>query len=176
MTIAGVALIILAFIGSIVLFAVAWRAFPRPGTWPRAVGEAVPVELTEGSWAIYAEGPNSSPPVEITDSDGHLLELSGFFGEANYEFGKFSGVGVAQVKVPRDGVYLVTTVPGEPVAFSQTFGRSLVTSVISILAAIFGGGATFVGGLVLVIVGRQQSSKYPVGPPPTAPPGMPTKP
>lgn len=127
-----------------------YLSFPDVGSFPRASGENVPVELTAGEWTVFAEN-GGGPPVAIEDPDGQPVNVGFTTASQTYDLRGRSGRSVGEIDAPTDGTYLVTTQPGQTVAFGQGFLGALFRTIA---VALIGGLLTvilFVVGLVLAL-------------------------
>ena len=149
----GVILMVVAILAATILGFFASTRFPDVASYPRASGEGQPVTLTAGSWTVFAEDGTLAAPEEILAPDGQPVDIRPLSGSQNYNLSGHSGRGVATFEAPVDGEYLVTTQPGGLVAFTSSFGRDTATAVVSILAAVFLGGAVFVAGVIFTLMG-----------------------
>lgn len=134
-----------------------WRNLPEVSDFPRASGERQPVTLTRGEWTVFAEGPGGRGPELIEAPDGSAVRVRSVLTSQTYTLGGRSGQSVGEVDIPVDGIYLITTPPGETTAFAQGFASALVTSIGLFLAAVFGGGGLLFLGGVLALIGLLRS-------------------
>ncbi|MEM9134662.1 MAG: hypothetical protein AAF962_07970 [Actinomycetota bacterium] len=151
----GVALIIAAIALFIVAIVVAIALFPRPGGFPRTSGTNSTVELTAGTWTVFAEG-QGSRPIGIEAPDGTVVTVGPQFSSSNYTIGGRSGTSVGSIEAPVDGTYTVVTAPGDTFAFGQNFGRDITVSILSGILGFFGGALLFIVGVVLVVMGKRR--------------------
>ncbi len=152
----GIALIVFGLVLFVAALAVAVITFPRPGGFPRTSGPTSTVDLTAGSWTVFAEGPGGSP-ISITAPDGTTVDVSPrSFSSSEYSIGSRSGVSVGTIDAPVDGSYTVTVAAGDTFAFAQNFGRDLAVAIVSGLLGVFGALAFIALGIILVILGRNR--------------------
>jgi hypothetical protein len=147
----GAALVVAGLIvGSVVAVAVIWL-FPDVGSFPRASGEGVPVELAAGEWTVFVEG-GLQPPRSIEGPDGANIAVRPISSRQSYSYGGRSGDAVGTITAPVDGTYLVTTAPGETIAFGKHFGRRLAAAIATGIVGGMLALGSFAVGLVIVVV------------------------
>lgn len=151
----GIVLLTVAVVAGVGLLVTGLLAMPDIGAFPRATGEQQAVDLTAGTWTVFAEG-SGVPPAEIVGPDEQIVPIESSSVNANYNYGGRRGYSIGKVSIPETGSYLVTNGPGGTTAFAQSFGSDLTKAILVIVAGSILGLVLGGAGLVLVVLGLSQ--------------------
>lgn len=142
---------------------------------PAATGGAVEIDQP-GSYRVFHEGPGldtvpsplSATSVRATGPDGRTQQLGPPGLEETYSVSGREGRLIGTLTLAEPGTYEITVLDsGAPGSLALGTAGPL-GSLVPILGGVFGGGAVFVTGLALLIVGsvlRANSRRRPPSPP-----------